>query len=241
MWSWSTKDALTLKCYKGHTDFVKTVLYLHVKTVEILLAGSANGSLIIWKVETGEVIRRMRGAHSMGLLHLVVDPSTYPTNAAPDDEDEDDKIILYSAGSDRKIVRWSLSANLHEITYDSDHPIIVHETSVLNLFFDYDYDLWTASADGRAKRLRRDENGWEVDTTLVHQDYVDSVVVRGHWAITAGRNEEIKVWDVTVWSLFPHSLTCHKYESSTDQHQSRPVSFNASIPVTTKKSQGCSC
>lgn len=77
-----------------------------------------------------------------------------------------------------------------------DEPIIQHETSVYALRFDSDDDLWTASADGTAKCLSR-ERGWMADTTLQHGDYVRAVAVdeRGGWVVTAGRDEDVKVWD----------------------------------------------
>jgi WD40 repeat protein len=79
---------------------------------------------------------------------------------------------------------------------EPDNPIIQHETSVYALQFDSDDDLWTASADGTSKCLSRDR-GWEADTTLQHGDYVRAITIdeRGGWVVTAGRDEDVKVWD----------------------------------------------
>ena len=73
---------------------------------------------------------------------------------------------------------------------------MAHETSVYTLTFDTDGDLWTASADGTAKCLSR-ANNWEVDTTLQHGDYVRAVAVddTAGFVITAGRDEDVKLWD----------------------------------------------
>lgn len=109
-------------------------------------------------------------------------------------------MVLFSAGSDREIRRWRLSTDLSSAgEIDTENPIIQHETSVFALKFDTDEDLWTASADGTVKCLNR-ERGWEVDTTLNHGDYVDAVVVepQGTWVVSAGRDEEVKVWDCSV-------------------------------------------
>lgn len=75
-------------------------------------------------------------------------------------------------------------------------PLVVHETSVYALVFDEAGDLWSASADGTAKCLGR-ERGWEVDTVLVHPDFVKAVVVDdvGGWVVTGCRDEEVRVWE----------------------------------------------
>ncbi len=108
-------------------------------------------------------------------------------------------ITLFSAGSDREIRRWRIddAANIPRVVeIEPNTAIIQHETSVYALRFDNDDDLWTASADGTSKCLSR-ERGWEADTTLQHGDYVRAVAIdeRGGWVVTAGRDEDVKVWD----------------------------------------------
>ena len=77
-----------------------------------------------------------------------------------------------------------------------------HETSVYKLFFDSDEgDLWTASADGTTKCLSRARN-WAAEETIEHGDYVRAVVVTTDWIVTAGRDEDVKVWDRTTGKLF---------------------------------------
>ena len=105
--------------------------------------------------------------------------------------------MLFSAGSDREIRRWQISHDLSTASETAtDKPILQHETSVYALHFDAYDDLWTASADGSVKCLNR-ERGWRADTTLAHGDYVRAVAVdeRGGWVVSAGRDEDVKVWD----------------------------------------------
>lgn len=105
--------------------------------------------------------------------------------------------MIFSAGSDREIRRWRVSGDLSTASeIETDKPVLQHETSVYRLLFDADDDLWTASADGSVKCLSR-ERGWLADTTLVHGDYVRAVAVdeRGGWVASAGRDEDVKIWD----------------------------------------------
>lgn len=118
--------------------------------------------------------------------------------------------MIFSAGSDREIRRWRISDNLLAASeIETDKPVLQHETSVYRLFFDADDDLWTASADGSVKCLSR-ERGWLADTMLVHGDYVRAVAVdeRGGWVMSAGRDEDVKVWDRASGKLH-HTFTGH--------------------------------
>jgi len=203
IWSWSTQSKPTRtqqrgRRYNGHNDFVKAVLCIQVKQMDVLISGSADACVIIWNVETGERLHTLRGGHTRGILHLAVDPTTYPVQSPSKDEEGKTSIVIFSASSDREIRRWHLSTDLASASeIDTDKPIVKHETSVFNLCFDNNDDLWTGSADGRVKCLSRERN-WEADTILVHGDYVDSVVVNDRWTVTAGRDEDIKVWDSAV-------------------------------------------
>jgi WD40 repeat protein len=129
-----------------------------------------------------------------------------------------DELVLVSSSSDPEIRRWRISRDSASQIFDvqtgskpsrADHPsraIREHETSVYKLFFDSDEgDLWTASADGTAKCLSRARN-WAAEETIEHGDYVRAVVVTTDWIVTAGRDEDVKVWERTTGKLF------HVYE-----------------------------
>jgi WD40 repeat protein len=86
--------------------------------------------------------------------------------------------------------------------------ILEHETSVYRVLFsgnDEDSDLWTASADGTAKCLSRARN-WTTEETYEHGDYVRTIALTADWVITAGRDENVKVWDRATGKLW------HVYE-----------------------------
>ena len=170
---------------------MKAVLCLRLNGIDILVSGGADASVIIWRVETGEKLFTLKG-HTMGVLALAVDPQTYPPAAS-----DQGAVVILSAGSDKSIRRWAITADLSSASeIDPSNLILAHETSVYNLSFDDDTDLWTASADGTAKCLSRERN-WMADTALEHGDYVRAVAIDevGGWVISAGRDEHVKVWD----------------------------------------------
>ncbi|KAL9040172.1 MAG: hypothetical protein Q9180_002076 [Flavoplaca navasiana] len=163
-----------------------------LQNAEVIVSGAADASIIVWNVQTAERLHVLKG-HARGILDLAVDPNTYDHNNIPADGFQE--AVVFSAGSDREIRRWGISLEKAE-QVDPETPLLVHETSVYALRFDDDGDLWTASADGTAKCLSRFQN-FEPDTTIQHNDYVRAVAVEevGGYVITAGRSEDVKVWD----------------------------------------------
>lgn len=195
IWSWNKNTRAPQRRYCGHSDFVKALLFIRINGADVLISGSADASIILWDIETGGKLHTLKGGHTRGILDLAVDPTTYPPSHSA--ERDGSSIVIFSAGSDREIRRWCISNDLSTASEtETDKPILQHETSVYRLRFDADDDLWTASADGSVKCLSR-ERGWQADTTLVHGDYVRAVAVdeRGCWVVSAGRDEDVKIWD----------------------------------------------
>lgn len=144
----------------------------------------------------------------MAVQDLALDP----------EETTDSILVLVSASSDPQIRRWQISlSEASQILESTKSPsqkvsptdtILQHETSVYKIMFtgeEDDSDLWTASADGTAKCLSR-SRGWTVEETYEHGDYVRAVVVTSDWVVTAGRSEDVKVWDKSTGKLW------HVYE-----------------------------
>jgi WD40 repeat protein len=143
------------------------------------------------------------------------------------EESSDSETVLVSASSDPHIRRWRISLSSASQIFDSSdttpsestsskNTILEHETSVYKVLFsgsEEDSDLWTASADGSAKCLSRSRK-WGVEETYVHGDYVRAVVVTPDWAVTAGRDEDVKVWDRVTGKLW-HIYDGH-YEEVTE-------------------------
>jgi WD40 repeat protein len=141
----------------------------------------------------------------MAVQDLALDP----------EESTDSEVILVSSSSDPQIRRWRISlssaSQILDLTKDvaaqntpASSTILEHETSVYKVHFwgdDEDSDLWTASADGTAKCLSRAKK-WTTEETYQHGDYVRDVAVTEDWIITAGRDEDVKVWDRSTGKLW---------------------------------------
>lgn len=141
----------------------------------------------------------------MALQHLAIDS----------EESTESELVLVSSSSDPHIRRWRISLSAADQILDSTQnqassekptssTILEHETSVYKVMFagdDEDSDLWTASADGDAKCLSRAKN-WATEETYQHGDYVRDVVVTEDWVVTAGRDEDVKVWDRATGKLW---------------------------------------
>jgi WD40 repeat protein len=162
---------------------------------------------MVWDTTTGERIHTLRDKTDtmMALQDLVLDP----------EDSTESETILVSSSSDPHIRRWRISLSAASQILDSteaapanDKParstILEHETSVYKVMFsgdEEDNDLWTASADGTAKCLSRARN-WSTEETYEHGDYVRAIAVTGDWIITAGRDEDVKVWDRATGKLW---------------------------------------
>jgi len=181
------------------------VIVFTLQGKEILVSGSADATIIVWDVASGERLHTLKG-HARGVLALALDPMEY--------EPAKDSVIVFSAGTDREIRRWRVGIASSAEIKDEPNPIIAHETSVDAIHFDSDGDLWTASADRSAKCLSRSRN-WVEDTSFEHADYVRDVAIDedGGWIVTACRDEEVRVWDKGSGKL--HHVFSGHYEEVT--------------------------
>ncbi|KAH6670131.1 WD40-repeat-containing domain protein [Halenospora varia] len=208
IWSWDRESKSVGRKYKGHSDFVKAVLCCEIGGKHCLISGGADSKIIVWDIATGSRLHTLRDKsdNMMALQDFVIDP----------EESNANEIVLISSSSDPHIRRWRISlSNASQIidTVDEEtgaqtkaqrDTILEHETSVYKVLFsgdEEDSDLWTASADGTAKCLSRARN-WSTEETYAHGDYVRAVVVTSDWVITAGRDEDVKVWDRSTGKLW---------------------------------------
>ena len=201
IWSWRIPTGEPGLRFRGHTDFVKAVLFVSVaerstsgerQTRDLLLSASADATIIVWDAVDATRLHVLTG-HARGVQTLVLDPF-----AVDDNDDDDDHVTIFSGGSEREIRRWRINASaaMEMVDEHSERLATMHETSVYALHFDSGGDLWTASADRTAKRAIR-ERGWAVDTVLEHPDFVRDVLVIEKLGIivTACRDEDVRVWD----------------------------------------------
>lgn len=216
VWSWDMDSTQPGRRFRGHTDFVKTLVCATVSGVPVLISGGADQKIMVWEAETGRRLHTMQdpAATMLAVQHLAVDPQLSTADA----------VVVASASSDPQIRRWRITLGAFEQLPESfpDRPdterptIREHETSVYKLLFDEssdDMDLWTASADGTCKCLARSRH-FTAEDEFGHGDYVRAVALTERWVITAGRDENIKFWDRASGKLFC-TLVGH-YEEVTD-------------------------
>lgn len=216
IWSWDVDSGAPKRKFSGHSDFVKTVICARVSGKDLLISGGADRKIFVWDLETGRRIHTLQDPSTtmLAVQHLAVDPVLSTA----------DSLIIVSASSDPHLRRWKVSLASSEQLPESFHDrpdaerltIQEHDTSIYKLFFDDtsdDADLWTASADGTAKCLSRSRN-FVAEDSFEHGDYVRAVVTTDQWVITAGRDEDVKVWDRSSGKLYA-TLAGH-YEEITD-------------------------
>ncbi|KAI5456345.1 WD40-repeat-containing domain protein [Mariannaea sp. PMI_226] len=216
IWSWNIDSESPGRRFRGHSDFVKAVLCAKVSGKDILISGGADKKILVWDIETGRRLHTLQDPTTtmLAVQHLAVDPVLSTA----------DSVVIASASSDPHIRRWKITVEGYEQLPESFHDrpdaerltVQEHETSIYRLVFDDtsdDADLWTASADGTAKCLARSRN-FVTEDSFEHGDYVRAVAVTDHWVITAGRDEDVKVWDRSSGVLYA-TLVGH-YEEITD-------------------------
>ena len=179
--------------------------------MQCLISGGSDAKIIVWDTATGERLHLLRDASDsmMAIQDLVVDfEETSPS-----------EVILVSSSSDPHIRRWRVSlggasqvlSSLEDSPSKNKPPrdtILEHDTSVYKLLFwgdDGETDIWTASADGTAKCLSRAKD-WATEEMYEHGDYVRAVAITDQWVVTAGRDENVKIWDKSSGKLW------HVYE-----------------------------
>jgi WD40 repeat protein len=197
IWSWELDSKALVRKFEGHTDFVKAVVCAKIGTKDCLISGGADKKIIVWDVGTGARIHTLQDSTTsmLAIQDLVIDPL----------QSSEEAVYLVSASSDPHIRRWKICLDSWEQTEEAtpDAPgaerrvILEHETTVYKLVFDYgseEVDLWSASGDGTAKCLSR-LKGFASDDSFQHGAHVRAVAVTERWVITAGRDEDLKLWD----------------------------------------------
>lgn len=216
VWSWDIETRQPNHKYVGHSDFVKAVTCTKIGGKDVLISGGADKKIMVWDMATGSRLHILQDSVTamLAVQSLTVDPIL----------SSGDEAVIVSAGSDPFVRRWKVRLDGWEQLVDAEpgaqnierRSIKVHETGVYKVLFDAsgdEADLWTASADGSSKCLSRGQ-GFSTEDSFEHGDHVRAVVVTDQWVVTAGRDEDIKVWDRASGKLYC-SLEGH-YDEVTD-------------------------
>ncbi|KAI1381535.1 WD40 repeat-like protein [Hypoxylon crocopeplum] len=204
IWSWDLATKAPGRKYSGHSDFVKAIVTAKLGGKDCLISGGADKKIMVWDLENGSRLQVLQDqtVSMMAIQDLVVDP----VQSGPDE------VILISASSDPHIRQWRIRPDgyeqIKEMSPDEPgavrHTILEHDTTVYKVVFDSeneDVDLWTSSGDGTAKCLSR-LKGFTCDDSFHHGDHVRAVAVTDQWVLTAGRDEDIKIWNRSSGKLY---------------------------------------
>ncbi|KAK6844620.1 transcriptional repressor [Apiospora arundinis] len=204
IWSWNAVSKTVGRKFSGHSDFVKAIVCTKLGGKDILVSGGADKKIMVWDAETGKRLHVIQDqvVSMMAIQDLSIDPEA----STPDE------MVLASASSDPHIRRWRIRLDsVEQIVEDAPEApgttrptILEHETTVYKLAFDVhgdEADLWTASGDGSAKCLSR-AKGFTTDDTINHGDHVRAIAFTEQWLVTAGRDEDVKVWDRATGKLY---------------------------------------
>jgi WD40 repeat protein len=192
---------------RGHVDFVKALQCAQIgNEKDILISGSADSTIIIWDVKIGQRLHTLKG-HSRGVQALAIDYNF----------SNKESTTFFSGDSNREIRCWKVTEKeAIEISIDEDaqtlKPLIAHETSIFAMVLERqtsEGNLWTASADKTAKRLKRSRK-FEAVETFEHPDFVKDIAIDEEqgYAITACRDEEVRLWDMETGKLY-HTFSGH--------------------------------
>ncbi|KAI3398128.1 hypothetical protein diail_9750 [Diaporthe ilicicola] len=216
VWSWDIETRQPGRKFVGHSDFVKAVACAKVGGKDVLISGGADKKIMVWDIDTGSRLHVLQDSVTamLAVQSLAVDPIL----------SSEDEAVIVSSGSDPLVRRWKIRLDGWEQFVDAEpgtpnverRSIKVHETGVYKVLFDHsgdETDLWTASADGSAKCLSRGRD-FSAEESFEHGDHVRAVIVTDQWVVTAGRDEDLKIWDRTSGELYC-SLEGH-YDEVTD-------------------------
>ena len=195
----------------GHTDFVKCLIY--VENVG-LVSGSADRSIRIWSLPLSTTSSSPGTSpttiSTVGVRSARTIPHAHPRGV--------ESLLwtdyLWSGGSEGSLRQWSSSFTCIRTIWltTSIYSLHAHDESIL-----------VGSADGSARQLQissqssqfpqdedyernghedtGDGNGWTEENNFKHPDFVYSVISHGNKCITACRDSNIRIFDLTSGKL----------------------------------------
>ncbi|MFB8790404.1 MAG: protein kinase [Potamolinea sp.] len=174
------------KTITGHSSFVNYAIIS--PDGQTLASASADKTIKIWNLTTGQEIRTLQG-HSSFINYLIINP---------------DGQTLASASADKTIKIWNLT-NGQVI-----RTITGHDNYVNYLAMSPDgQTLISASADKTIK-IWNLTTGQEIRTLKGHLTYIDYFVISSDWQTiaTGSANKNITIWNIPNGKKI-HTLTGH--------------------------------
>lgn len=176
-----TKNSTTLqqiddsvKTFTGHSKSLKTVAFL--PNGQQVLSGSADRTLKLWDINTGQEIRTFVG-HGDIVNSVAVSP---------------DGRTALSASHDKTLKLWDLQ------TGELLNTLSGHENSVVSVAFSKDGHLALSGSHDKTLKLWHISSGKLLRTFIGHRDWVVAVAfIEGTNAVlSASHDKTMKLWDM---------------------------------------------
>lgn len=162
----------------GHTDSVRTISGYG----DILVSGSYDSSIRVWRVSTGECLYHLRG-HSLRIYSVLYEP---------------ERNICISGSMDKSIRVWDLSTGTCKYVLEGHDAFV----TLLNVFQNR---LISGSADSTI-RIWDLNTGKPLMVLPSNSGYISSFVSDEH-KIISGNDGSVKLWDVRTGKLLRFLLT----------------------------------
>ncbi len=209
----ANEDVSVAKTLTGHFSFVN---YLVISpNDQTLVSASADKTIKIWNLATGELIRTLSG-HSSFVNYLVISP---------------DGQILASASADKTIKIWNL-ANGQLIRTLTGHSGFVNYLAISR----DGQRLVSASADKTIK-IWDLATGQAIHTLTGHSQYIDYFVISSDWhtIATGSADKTIATWNLDtgkeIRTLTGHSNTVNYLAISQDGQTLASASGDKTIKI----------
>jgi WD40 repeat protein/predicted Ser/Thr protein kinase len=175
------------KTIDGHTSFINYLLIS--PDGQTLASASADKTIKLWNLATGQEIRTLRG-HSSFVNYIVISP---------------DGQILASASADKTIKLWNLATG-KEIRTISGHTSFVNYLAISR-----DGQILVSASADKTIKLWNLTTGKEIRTISGHSNYIDYFAISSDWQTiaTGSADNKIKIWNLVtgqeIYTLIGHS------------------------------------
>ncbi|MGC1395197.1 MAG: serine/threonine-protein kinase [Coleofasciculaceae cyanobacterium] len=175
------------KTINGHNSFINYLLIS--PDGQTLASASADKTIKLWNLATGQEIRTLRG-HTSFVNYLVISP---------------DGQTLASASADKTIKLWN-------ITTGKEIRTLTNHTSFVNyLAISRDGQILVSASADKTIKLWNLATGKEVRTISGHSNYIDYFAISSDWQTiaTGSADNKIKIWNLItgkeIYTLVGHS------------------------------------
>lgn len=162
--------------FTGHSSFVN---YLAISPDgQTLVSGSADKTIKVWNLATGQEIRTLKG-HSSFVNYLVISP---------------DGQTLVSGSADKTIKVWNLVSGRELRTLQG------HSSSVNSLALSPDGQVLVSGSADKTIKVWNLASGRQLHTLKGHSNFINSLAISsdGQTLVSASADKTIKIWNLAM-------------------------------------------